>query len=254
MTINGTKKKCIFFTLDEFRFLVQSLYEQDVYVDASLDGLTVGLTEDDLPAEDLHERLEKRLNLHEVTSLHIDDCDECGVWVVYKDRDPVSEIKSFTSVLLCLEEWSNSYPTGVVAYYNDIVVASACCDSEEEFEEFLRDHESYLTLDTELHLKANMWDIATGQTVLNFARKANDIFDKIVADKVTSESIDRAFQPEVDLLSRYSSSIKRITEITPLLCLPVSDKQRLCENKSLEGKVLLLEEIAERLEKEEASA
>ena len=93
-----------FYTLDEFRRLVSSLYDETVYLDAELDGLHIGLSEDDVPAEDLHERLAAVLQADEVTSVHIDDYEPCGVWVAYKDRNIINRADYIASKLWCDED------------------------------------------------------------------------------------------------------------------------------------------------------
>ena len=92
---------CAFYTLPEFRELLNSLYDEPVYVDAALDGLYVGLGEDDIPAEDLHARLAKALDVDVVTSVHIDDYEPCGVWVAYKDRNVIDTADYIAAKLWC---------------------------------------------------------------------------------------------------------------------------------------------------------
>lgn len=82
----GREKKCILLTADEFRDVVKSLYDEEVYIDFSADGLYVGLTEDELPAEDLHERLAQYFYVDGISSIHIDDYEPCGVWLVCKNE------------------------------------------------------------------------------------------------------------------------------------------------------------------------
>jgi hypothetical protein len=82
----GKEKTCRFFTVSEFRALLNKLYpDEKIYMDVSIDGLYIGKgSSDDLPVEDLHERLAKAIGVSEVTSIHIDDYEPAGVWVAVK--------------------------------------------------------------------------------------------------------------------------------------------------------------------------
>lgn len=115
----GQEKKCIFLELNEFRALVNSLYEEDVYVDADLEGITVGLTEDDLPAEDLHERLAHYFYVDGITSIHIDDYEPCGVWLVCKNNKIRQHLGDGISIIA--EEYPDpSYKDICVSLQDDI--------------------------------------------------------------------------------------------------------------------------------------
>lgn len=85
-----TNKKCLMLTADEFRDVLAKLYGDSVYADFSLDGLYVGLTEDDIPVEDLHEKLAKYFRVHSIDSIHLDDDEPCNVWLVYTAPDTFS--------------------------------------------------------------------------------------------------------------------------------------------------------------------
>jgi len=83
----GRDVRCRVFTAPEFRRLMDEIYQdkaQKICLDFSADGLYIGLGEDDIPAEDLHDRLAIAIGADEVTSIHIDDCEPTGVWVAYK--------------------------------------------------------------------------------------------------------------------------------------------------------------------------
>lgn len=80
----------VLFQFEDFRQLLSKLYPgRTVYVDAEMDGLYIGLDDDDLPTEDLHERLAAELDVSQVTSIHIDDYEPCCVWVTYRDFDEI---------------------------------------------------------------------------------------------------------------------------------------------------------------------
>lgn len=85
----GPTVSCKVLSADEFRLLLEEIYADEgltVYLDFSADGLYIGLGEDDLPAEDLHERIAEALGVSEVTSIHIDDCEPTGVWIAFREN------------------------------------------------------------------------------------------------------------------------------------------------------------------------
>ena len=78
---------CKVLTADEFRALLNDIYEEDIFVDFSADGIYVGKGEADIPPKDLRLRLAEALGVDEVTSIHIDDEEPTGVWIAFKDFD-----------------------------------------------------------------------------------------------------------------------------------------------------------------------
>ena len=84
---HGRRIVCRFFSLDEFNEFLSHLYEgEPTGVDVDYQGIYIGVGEDDCCPSDLHERIAKELGVAEVTSIHIDDCDEAiGVWVAVKE-------------------------------------------------------------------------------------------------------------------------------------------------------------------------
>ena len=80
-------KKCIFLTPDEFEDVLHIIYpDSEIDVAYSMDGLTVDVDEDCPDDEDFHKKLADYYDVAQVTSLHIDDCDCVGVWIVYKEN------------------------------------------------------------------------------------------------------------------------------------------------------------------------
>lgn len=84
---HGRRIACRFFSLDAFGRLLGHLYtDESTGVDVDYQGIYIGVGEDDCCPNDLHERIAKELGVAEVTSIHIDDCDEAiGVWVAVKE-------------------------------------------------------------------------------------------------------------------------------------------------------------------------
>ena len=56
-----------------------------MYVTYTTEGLDICTNEDVIDIDELHKGLAKYFDVKEVTSVHIDDCDFIGVWVVYRD-------------------------------------------------------------------------------------------------------------------------------------------------------------------------
>ena len=76
-------KKCIFLTTDEFESIIKSLFGfADITYE--MDGMTIYGHDDVINTDLLHDRLAKYFDVEKITSIHIDDCDEIGVWIVYK--------------------------------------------------------------------------------------------------------------------------------------------------------------------------
>lgn len=83
------KKNCILKTLSGFEKDLTKAFNTDVTVETDWDGLTINFADDsqfkDWKTEDYNRVIAEYYGVSEVTSIHIDDCDEVGVWIVYKD-------------------------------------------------------------------------------------------------------------------------------------------------------------------------
>jgi len=99
----GREKKCIMLTINEFEAVVESLYNEEVHVDISDDdNLCVSLTEEDLPAEDLHERLAHYFYVDGITSIHIvpgNLYEPYEVWLVCKNDALVQNLGDGISII-----------------------------------------------------------------------------------------------------------------------------------------------------------
>lgn len=82
-------KKCIFLTQTELENILSEILQKTVTVNISLYGLEP-CTEDDEDIDDYYmcQVLSEYYGV-QVTSIHIDDCDYVGVWVVYKELSTV---------------------------------------------------------------------------------------------------------------------------------------------------------------------
>lgn len=78
-------KKCIFTDVEELQAILSAIYEEDIDVNISLDGLWYESKSDlDIGDSDVCQALSEYYDVN-VTSIHIDDCDYVGVWIVYKE-------------------------------------------------------------------------------------------------------------------------------------------------------------------------
>lgn len=118
---------------EEFRILLNELYEEDVYIDVSADGLYVGRTDDDIPTEDLHERLAEKLGVSEVTSIHIDDCEPTAVWIAYKNGEDPNTLMTYQ--YRDASNWKKMNKIILPGTLTDSQVdeIKECLDSEERF-------------------------------------------------------------------------------------------------------------------------
>jgi hypothetical protein len=72
-------KECVCVSPDEFNRILSDIFGDNVETEYSMDGLWVGNSEGELPLEDgLSEYFGR-----EVSSIHLDDCDYVGVWIVF---------------------------------------------------------------------------------------------------------------------------------------------------------------------------
>ena len=79
-------KTAIIFDLDEYKEVVNTLFPH-TYVHCETDGLWYERDEGfpEFSDEDLYLALAQHFGVSVVTSIHIDDCDLVGVWIVYKE-------------------------------------------------------------------------------------------------------------------------------------------------------------------------
>ena len=85
-------KTCIFFLRDDFERIINSF---GFSMDVSLDGISFGDLEEieDVYDEDVYGVLSDYFDV-EVTSVHCDDCDYTGIWVVYKNKSNFNEVQN----------------------------------------------------------------------------------------------------------------------------------------------------------------
>ena len=81
-------KKAIFLEKEQYEEALLEIFGIDVSVHPDLDGIWYEYNEEALEDEIenvLLEKLADYFDVDEVTSVHADDCDTVGIWVVYKD-------------------------------------------------------------------------------------------------------------------------------------------------------------------------
>ena len=79
-------KKCIYVEAEEFTAIVQEIFDdENIDIAYTNEGLDICTDNDVVDIGELHEGLASYFDVKEITSVHIDDCDFIGVWIVYKD-------------------------------------------------------------------------------------------------------------------------------------------------------------------------
>lgn len=79
----GRDKKCKMFSLNEFEEFIDELFEGEVAVNADYEGISFEEPDNICDISEIYEKIGAALDV-EVTSIHIDDADIIGVWVVHK--------------------------------------------------------------------------------------------------------------------------------------------------------------------------
>lgn len=73
-------KKCIFLEARKFCDIMDSL---GIQAETGFEGIFYSKNDDDIDDEEVYKALSGYFDVN-VTSVHCDDCDYMGVWVVYK--------------------------------------------------------------------------------------------------------------------------------------------------------------------------
>lgn len=81
-------KKCIFLTIEEFDEILKTVYpDSEVNISYDFEGMSVDVDDDGVDVNDMYQKLAEYFDVNTVTSIHIDDCDTVGVWIVYKNEE-----------------------------------------------------------------------------------------------------------------------------------------------------------------------
>ena len=75
-------KKCIFMETEEFDGIIKMIFGEEFEADFGLDGISVGSSTKGLSEKEINEGLSGYFDTI-VTSVHIDDFDDIGVWICY---------------------------------------------------------------------------------------------------------------------------------------------------------------------------
>ena len=82
-------KTCIFMETEQYTNILEEIFGPKIRVDFSMDGIWVGYDYDEYnettEEPDVEAKLAEYFGVSEVTSIHVDDCDEIGVWICYKE-------------------------------------------------------------------------------------------------------------------------------------------------------------------------
>lgn len=79
-------KKVIFLTQTGLEVALSKVLQETVTANVSLYGLDVCTEDDGVDDRAICDALSKHFDV-QVTSIHIDDCDHVGVWVVYEEKE-----------------------------------------------------------------------------------------------------------------------------------------------------------------------
>ena len=77
-------KKCIFMETEEFNGIIKRVFGEEFEADFGLDGISVWSRAEGLSEKEINEGLSKYFDVT-ITSVHVDDFDDMGVWICYRD-------------------------------------------------------------------------------------------------------------------------------------------------------------------------
>lgn len=191
-------KTCIF--LDEYQF--QSILSElfpGAEVSYDYEGISVDLNDDAIPTDELYSKLSDYFDVARITSVHIDDCDTVGVWIVYTNETEFeksispSNLAEFKGQIIDIFE--------DFAYDNDIEIPNA--DREAEIEDAKLDGED----PDELGLA-----IIYGEDYDTIG----DVIEKAVGNKFTDSDTTKFDNSEMntiaaDILDVFTSLLKETT-------------------------------------------
>lgn len=130
---NAQLKKTVYLCADEFEDIVNSIYPS-TKVHFCNDGIWYS-REDNLPEfEDdaLFEALATYFGVDTVASIHIDDCDYVGVWVVIEENDESATQPETKPGVYFIKNTVNEYSEAISGYFPTLDAAKAglkkCCD------------------------------------------------------------------------------------------------------------------------------
>lgn len=78
-------KKCIFMETEEFNRIIKTVFGEEFEADFGLDGISVWSRAEGLSEKEINEGLSKYFDVI-VTSVHVDDFDDIGVWICYIEK------------------------------------------------------------------------------------------------------------------------------------------------------------------------
>ena len=90
------KRNCLYFSAKEFAELMEKWFNAEV--EFSLDGIWVGTKTDEISMEEIYEKIEENFDVVKVTSIHMDDSEDIGVWAVYEESKSFAKEKIIRNI------------------------------------------------------------------------------------------------------------------------------------------------------------
>lgn len=78
-------KKCIFMETEEFDRIIKTVFGEEFEADFGLDGISVWSRAEGLSEKEINEGLSEYFDAT-ITSVHVDDFDDMGVWICYIEK------------------------------------------------------------------------------------------------------------------------------------------------------------------------
>lgn len=79
-------KKCIELSPKEYRKIIKSIFGEEIEISFSSKGIWTGDKDGKIFYEDICKGLAQYFDVSRVTDVHIDDCREISVWIVYEEE------------------------------------------------------------------------------------------------------------------------------------------------------------------------
>ena len=83
-------RKAIFLQEEEFKNILYEIFGEDesgndIEIDISKYGIWIGYPNSELSNEEITKGLAKYFDVYKVTSIHTDNCDIIGIWIIYQN-------------------------------------------------------------------------------------------------------------------------------------------------------------------------
>lgn len=116
------KKTCIFLETAELYRIFKEIFEYPVIIDIDYEGISFENEDgDSIPDEVIFKKLEEYFDISQITSIHIDNCDVTGIWIVYKDKEECPEAISVSLYDSEYPEYNERYLISSEFLTNEII-------------------------------------------------------------------------------------------------------------------------------------